>query len=186
MDQIEQFLQEYFFLIAWAIVILLALVFGVPFWVLNFKMLKQYRRKEFYACLNTAIEVYRKAIGSRFRTNLLSYVLSCALAINKKDIFEANIQKIHSTKPWHLGIKLIWETIYQLDQGNIENAKRTYQQFCSLNDQRVPVFSKSISEVLAYYDGKISFSKEAIQEKMDKAAHPALFRIYSKINENIR
>lgn len=166
--------------------ILVALAFAFPRWKRLYQIRSSYRKKDYDFCLNKTLLEIKKNLFPKSQTAMISYVLSCSLAINKKDIFEANLRKITSARPLHIGIKLIWETLFLLDQGNIEDAKKAYQQLCSLDDQQAQTFSKSISDVFAYYDGKIAFTKATLQKKMDNADHPALFRIYSEIKKNIQ
>ncbi|MFA5035609.1 MAG: hypothetical protein WC479_00325 [Candidatus Izemoplasmatales bacterium] len=186
MQAVMDFLLSYGVYLVWTVVIVVGTFLALPKWKRIIAILTSYKKRKYELCQHLALEEVTKCTFQKTRIALLSYVLSCSLALKDIATFEANISKIISTRPWHLGIKLYWQTLFLLDQKNIEEAKNKYRQLCLLDDRHALAFSKSISDIFAHYDGIRLFSKNEIKKRMSKVIHPAIYRIYSEIDKQIQ
>ena len=91
MDKVFEFLLENGVLIIWSAVILVALVLAFPRWKRLYKIRVLYKKKKYSLCLIEAMNEFNNNPFPKSRTRALTYVLSCALALNEKDIFETKI-----------------------------------------------------------------------------------------------
>ncbi len=115
----------------------------------------------------------------------ISYVLSCSLALNNKDVFEKYLSKITSMKPRAQSIKISWEILNLLDQGNIEEAIVKYKLLCEIKDKYAYDFSNKVHIIFDYYENKAVMNQTDFIQKRDQADHPVVQRVYQRILDKL-
>lgn len=179
------FFQTIFVLIGLGIATAIVLLLVVPRWILLFQILYYYRKKQYDKCMTATLKALDYEVFEKSTIVKISYVLSCSLALNNKDVFEEYLSKITSMKPRAQSIKISWEILNLLDQGYIEEAIVKYQLLCEIKDKYAYDFRKKVHIIFDYYENKVAMNQTDLIQKRDQDNHPIVQRVHQRILDKL-